>query len=216
MGADLQTIRAKLKDRIAAANTLIVVTGNHSTAAETQVKQSMEALRRIIDEHERSTLLQISTLRAQEKNELDNYKDALERHLQECDLQMAKLTILATDGTKLMRSKADFEASIRRSNDASKEMQIPRRKYHHIHGIDQLEMLNEQIAQYGLYARCHNPELEKRIIDSQGQNQLQLNGMNLTPADMKVVVTAVRSDKVSNGEVSFAFSHRGERSLSGK
>ena len=207
MGADLQTIRATLNEQIATANVLIVITGDHSTAAETQVKESMAALRRVIDEHERSTLLQISTIRTQEESELDDYKGALERHLQQCDSQMAKLTSLTTDGTKLMQSKVDFEVYIKRSNDALGGMQIPRRKYHHIQGIDQLEILKKQILPYSRYVKCSNPELEKGIVDSQGQKHLKLNGMGLTPADMEAVAPAVRSNKVSNGEVSFTLEH---------
>ena len=101
----MQTIRAAVEQRIARANELIIVVDDQGAAAETEVKTSMAALCRVIDEHERSTLQQITTKRTQEKKELDDYKGALEGYLQYCDLQKAKLAKLTTDGTKTDASK---------------------------------------------------------------------------------------------------------------
>ena len=70
-----------------------------------------------------------------------------------------------------MQAKSDFEVYMERSNDALKEMQIPRRQYHYIQGIDQLEILKTQIVQCGRYVRCSNPELEICIVNSQGQKK---------------------------------------------
>ena len=165
----------------------------------------MAALRRVIDEHERSMLQQISAKRTQEKRELEDYKGALARILRECDFQKAGLSILTTDGTKLMQAKADFEVHVKNTNKALQTMQIPRRQYHHIQGIDQLEILKRQIAQCVRYVRCSNPELERRIVNSQGQNYLELQAVCSTSADMEAVAHAVRSNKVSISEFCFAF-----------
>ena len=174
-------------------------------AAETEVKTSMTAFRRVINEHERSTLLQISAKRTQEKKELNDYKGVLERHLQEYDLQKAKLATLITDRTKLMQAKADFEVHVKRINQTLEVTQIPRRQYHHIQGIDQLEILKKQLVQCVHYVRCSDPEVERRMVDSQGENELKLDGMYLNPSDMRMVLDAVRSDKVSNSDLYFTF-----------
>ena len=191
-------IQLALDDRIGQADTLLNVIDDHSKAAELDVKETMAVLRRAIDEHERVTLEQISVLRAQEKKQLDDYKDEARRCLRECDLQKAKLEMLMLmkDGTKTVRSIDDFDDDIRRSNDAVQAMQLPRRTYHYLQGLGQLKSIEEQIARCGRYIRCSNRELERRIVDSDGQELLNVDDMNLTPSDMEAVANAVRYNRV--------------------
>ena len=171
--------------------------------AAAEMSTLMEALRLVINEHQKSTLLQISTILTEEKKKLADYKSALQRSLQDCDSQRAKLATLTTDGAKLLQANVDFEVSIKRSNQALEDIQISKRQYHHIQGIDQLEILKRQIVQCGRYVKYNNPGLEKRTVASREQKQLKLDGMRLDPADMEIVLDAVRSNKVSRSERSF-------------
>ena len=209
----MKTIRAALEQRIVRANALIAVVDDQSSAATAEAMTLMEALHCVIDEHEKSILLQISTMHTQEKKQLADYKGALERSLQECDSQTAKLAMLATDGTKLMQAKADFEVCIKRGNQTLERMQSPKCKHYHIQGMDQLERLKEQIVLCGQYVKYGNPELEKRTVASRGQKQLELDGMCLNPADMEIVLDAVRSNTVSNSDFCFVFAPHQSRVL---
>ena len=193
-----------MDDRIGQADTLLTIIDDHSKAAELDVKESMVALRRAIDEHERSTLEQISASRAQEKKQLDDYKGEARRQLRECDLQKAKLEMLMLmkDGSRTVRSIGDFDEDIRRSNEAVQAMQMPKRTYHYVQGLGQLKSIQEQIARCGRYIRCSNRELERRIVDSDGQELLNVDDMNLTPSDMEVVASAVRYNRVRSRESS--------------
>ena len=159
----------------------------------------MAALRLMIDEHEKSTLQQISALRTEETKRLKDYKAELKWQSLQCDAQKDKLAKLTTDGVDLMKSEVDFIVSIDEIKRALEEMQIPRINYHHIQGIDQMEIVRKQIAQFGRYVKYSNPKIEKRIADSEGQSKLDLDGVGLTIADMDLVAEAVRSNKVSNG-----------------
>lgn len=199
---ELQKIQLALDERIGEADTLLTIIDDHSKLAELDVKETMAALRRTIDEHERSTLEKISTWRAEEKKQLDDYKNDARQHLRECDLQKAKLEMLMLmkDGSKTVRSIDEFDDDIRRSNETMRAMQMPRRSYHFVQGLRQLQSIQVQIARCGRYIRCSNQELERRIVDSDGQELLDVDDMKLTPLDMEVVTSAVRYNRVrSNG-----------------
>ena len=185
----------------------MVAIDEQSTMAETGVKTSMAALRREIDQHETSILQQISILRNQEKQKMNDYKGALEEHSQEYHVQKAKLENLRTDGTQLMQSKEASEISIQRSNETLKAMQIPRLEYHHVQGIDQLQSLKEQIAQCGRYVKYSNPKLERLILNRTVQHEIRLDDMGLTRADMEIVADAIRSMEVTNSDCCFAFEY---------
>ena len=158
----------------------------------------MAALRLMIDEHEKSTLQQIAALRTEESSRLKDYKAELKWQSIQCDQQKDKLAKLTTDGIDLMQSEAAFKVSMQEITRALEEMQIPRRNYHHIQGIDQMEMVREQITQCGRYVKYSNLKLEQRIAVSDGQSKLELEDVRLTVADMGIVAHAVQSNQVSN------------------
>ena len=159
----------------------------------------MAALRVMINEHEKTVLKQISTVRSEESQRLKDYKAGLKWQTYQWDEQKEKLERLRIDGIDVMRSEAEFQASMANINQALEGMQIPRRNFYHIQGIDQMEKVKKKIAQWGRYVPYSNPEVEEHIADSAGQSKLELNDMCLDLEDVDIVAHTVRSSKVSKG-----------------
>ena len=196
----LERIRSTLNTRMVSANALIESIGYDSAVARKELTKSMLALRQLIDEHGRATLDLISSLEAQEKKALEDYKVPIRLRLQECQVQKAKLEIILSirDETRLVRSRAQFECAILESDQTLQDLQVPRRAYYHIQGVDQAQGLRESIVQCARYERYSNPELEKIIVDSNGSDVLNLDGKCRNHGDMKMVVDILGQSTVSH------------------
>ena len=175
---------------------------DHREAVETAVEASMAALRLAIDRQETSIRQQIYAAQTDEIKRLEDYKGGVKRQSDDCDLLRAKLEmlVLMKGDAKLLRSKEEFQDVIKRSNEILQTSQMPGRTSRHLHGFEQLEALKTGIAQCGRYARCDNPELEKRIVDINEKRELNLDGIKISPADMKIVVHVLRCNPVRSHE----------------
>ena len=124
----------------------------------------------------------------------------LRLHLQECDLLKAKLEMLVSvrDETRLVRSKAEFSRTILATDQTLQAVQIPRRDYHHIQGVDQMQALLQSIAQCARYEPHSNPELEELIVDSNGNDTLNLDGRCRNAGDIRMVVDILGQSTVSH------------------
>ena len=191
------------------ADALIDSISFDSAVARKAVLNAMAALRQWIDEHGRATLDQISSLEVQEKKALEDYKVPLRLRLQECDMLKAKLDmlLLMKDETKLVRSKAQFESAILDNDQTLQGIQAPRRAYYHVQGVDQTQAAREYIVRCARYERYINPELEKRIVDNNGNDTLNLDGNCRNPGDMRILVDILGQSTVSQDNVLLASEH---------
>jgi hypothetical protein len=182
------------------ADALIESIGYDSAVARRELTMFMAALRQQIDKHGRATLDLISSVEAQQKKSLEDYKVPLRLRLQECDLLKAKLEMLVSvrDETRLVRSKAQFERAIRETDQTLQDVQVPRRVYHHIQGVEQMQAIEQSIAQCAQYKEYRNSELQEFIVNSNGNDTLNLDGRCRNTGDIRMVVDILGQSTVSH------------------
>jgi hypothetical protein len=161
----------------------------------------MTSLRKTIDEHEKAMLEQVLKVQQEQKKKLENYTTPLKYELQNSKMQKATFDMLLAmrNYTKLLQTKKRFNNYVDIRNETLKSLQMPIRTEYFLKGIDQAQILEQQIGQCGRYVEVpsySNPKLEKLIADDRTKGELNLNGLLMIDSDMKILADALRKGTV--------------------
>jgi hypothetical protein len=155
----------------------------------------------MIDQHEKAMLEQISMTEKEQKKQLEDYKTPLQSELQNLNMQKATFEMLLSirNHTKLLQTKRGFDDYENKINGTLKSLQMPTRTEYFLKGLDQLQILEQQIGECGRYVEVPsycNSQLENLIADNRTKQKLDLSGRNLTDSDMKFVADVLRKSTV--------------------
>lgn len=170
----------------------------------------MASLHRILNEHEKRILQQISTVEAEQKNLMKNDKTPLTIELQHLNMKNASLELLSNeDYIRLLQMKQEFHDYVEETNKTLEEMKRATRTYYKLQGLDQLEIFIRKLGECGQCVKYNNLQLEKQIADNGTKQELDLSGKCNRTADIMIVADALQNNTVRKiFSLRFGFSRR--------
>ena len=156
----------------------------------------MKSLRRIIDEHEKAVLQQISDTETSQTKIMVDYRSRMQAELGTLNQQIADFTMIvkARNPTKLMQAEQRFDEFTKGADGQLKKLALPAITEHHLGGLDKLPVLKEGILKFGQHVKSPETKNGKRTVFYFSMNKAQILRVLLIAITYRVRIGFSRGD----------------------
>ncbi|CAF1259942.1 unnamed protein product [Didymodactylos carnosus] len=197
---NLQGVQSCLTYRSNRVDQMLAEVEEESQMNQLKVTKAMASLRQLIDEQERKLLESLHKNELDDKKRIEDYKQSLQSEQQGLIEQILKFVVVCRDKNlrKLLDAKQPFSDYINRTNNRLIELKPLSRTKHHLHGLDELTDLENQIRNITLQEipKHQNEQLRQRMANTTDRSTLNLSNMQLTNLDMELVAKELETNRV--------------------
>ncbi|CAF1014647.1 unnamed protein product, partial [Adineta ricciae] len=186
----LEGIHASLNYRSDRADKMIIEVEKEREFNETQVRETMQNLRELIDRREETLLGEIHQVETIDKRRIEEHKRSLQDEQQNLIEQVFNFAAVSKDKRpqRLLDARRPFEDFIRRTDARLLELKPLSRIKNYIAGLEDLATVQTKIENVKFEPRKHtNPDVEKIFNNNPNSTALNLSSSRLKDLDMELV-----------------------------